>query len=106
MIVLERGQFWNHFLGKSLSVNTGTLRADLNDVRGASNWTLGKNYSFVTLSFSPYNKNIFLNISSIHCSILLEYLTVKKRDKDYSIYCIYYYVIFKKIVVVKKVVDF
>ena len=39
-LVFENGSFWNHLLGKILSLNAGTLKADTNDTRGAITWNL------------------------------------------------------------------
>ena len=44
-LVFQNGQLWNPDLKKYLSVNTQFVKADLNDARGATSWTIGKLWS-------------------------------------------------------------
>ena len=44
-LVFQNGQLWNPDLKKYLSVNTQLVKADLNDARGATGWTIGKLWS-------------------------------------------------------------
>ena len=41
-LVFQNGYFWNPDLNKYLSINTRVVKADLNDIRGAATWTIGK----------------------------------------------------------------
>ena len=43
-LVFEDGHFWNKFLYKILSTNSGNLKADTNDTRGGVTWKLGNNH--------------------------------------------------------------
>jgi hypothetical protein len=38
------GKLWNRKFQKFISVNNGIVRADNNDTRGASAWTLGQDF--------------------------------------------------------------